>query len=220
MSRFGKYLPQSNPAGVADNTPPNGARQRKRKSEQDSDKSESQASTLVALAGDAVLFHDGDEAYAQISEGGHREVWRIGSKACKYWLQRKYWIVTSKAANSQALQDAIGVLRGQALFEGLQRKTAVRISGNDDTIWLDLANDNWQAVRIDASGWRVVENPDVAFVRPRGVLPLPTPISGGSLDELRELVNVASDDDWILIVAWLVAALRPSGPYPALSVNG
>ena len=98
--------------------------------------------------------------------------------------------------------------------------TAVRVAGDDDVIWLDLANESWQAVRIDANGWRIVDNPDVAFVRPRGVLPLPTPEPDGSLDDFRKLVNVESDEDWILIVAWLVASLRPSGPYPALSVNG
>ncbi|MCA9063647.1 MAG: hypothetical protein KDA96_11330 [Planctomycetaceae bacterium] len=166
------------------------------------------------------LFHDGDEAFAAIDVAGHREVWRLGSKAFRYWLCSQYWIVTRSAPNSQALQDAIGVLRGRAMFEGQHRTTAVRISGNDDVIWLDLANDSWQAVRIDAGGWSIVDRPLVAFVRPRGVLPLPTPIRGGSLDELRELVNVPNDTDWILIIAWLVAALRPRGPYPALSING
>ena len=190
------------------------------KNSRDGEKSESQASTLVALASDAVLFHDGDEAYARIPVSGHFETWRIGSKSFKFWLLSKFWTVTRSAANSQAVQDAIGVLRGQALFEGKQHTTAVRVSGNDDCIWLDLANDKWQAVRIDAKGWRVVDKPNVAFIRPRGVLPLPIPETGGSLDELRDLVNVPDDNDWILIMAWLVASLRPSGPYPVLSING
>ena len=29
-----------------------------------------------------------------------------------------------------------------------------------------------------------------------------------------------SDDDFILLVAWLVGAFRPEGPYPILRVNG
>ncbi len=190
------------------------------KGKRSSDKGDSQATTLVALAGDVDLFHDSDEAFARIEIAGHRETWRLGSKAFRNWLQRQYWAVTKSAANAQAVQDAIGVLRGRALFEGPRRETAVRIAGDDDCIWLDLANGSWQAVKIDASGWRVVDRPDVAFVRPRGVLELPTPERDGSLDELRALVNVESDDDWILILGWLVAAMRPSGPYPVLSVNG
>jgi hypothetical protein len=36
---------------------------------------------------------------------------------------------------------------------------------------------------------------------------------------LQEWVNVA-DDDWPLLVAWLVAALRPRGPFPVLPLAG
>jgi hypothetical protein len=175
---------------------------------------------LVALAGAAELFHDGDEAYARIEIAGHREAWRIGAKAFRHWLQSKFWMVNHSAASSQAVQDALGVLRGKALFEGDKKTTAVRVAGREECIWLDLANGAWQAVKVDAFGWRIEDNPDVVFVRPRGMLPLPAPERGGSFDELRALLNVESDDDWLLILGWLVAALCPSGPYPVLSVNG
>jgi hypothetical protein len=49
---------------------------------------------------------------------------------------------------------------------------------------------------------------------------LPAPVRGGSLDELRPFVNLAGDDDWRLLAAWLVAALRPRGPYPLLCLHG
>ncbi len=52
------------------------------------------------------------------------------------------------------------------------------------------------------------------------MLPLPTPTRGGSLDLLRQYVNVGSDDDFRLLVAWLVASLRPVGPYPLLILQG
>jgi hypothetical protein len=49
--------------------------------------------------------------------------------------------------------------------------------------------------------------------------PLPIPISG-SVSELRRFVNANADQNWILMVAWLVAALNPSGPYPILVLQG
>lgn len=67
-------------------------------------------------------------------------------------------------------------------------------------------------MEIDAEGWRVVERPPVYFKRSNGALPLPEPVPGGSIDELRELLNVASEDDFKLIAGWLLAALRPRGP--------
>ena len=58
----------------------------------------------------------------------------------------------------------------------------------------------------------------VAFRCPKAMLPLPTPVVGGSVYELSEFVNV-EDEQWPLLVAWLVASLRPVGPYPVLSIN-
>jgi hypothetical protein len=52
------------------------------------------------------------------------------------------------------------------------------------------------------------------------MLALPVPEQGGSIEELRELLNIQSRDDFILIVSWLLAALRGLGPYPVLAVSG
>jgi hypothetical protein len=53
----------------------------------------------------------------------------------------------------------------------------------------------------------------------RGMTALPMPIDGGKIDELREFLRV-DDDQWVLIVAWLVAAFHPEGPYAILILQG
>lgn len=50
--------------------------------------------------------------------------------------------------------------------------------------------------------------------------PLPEPEAGGLIEELRQFVNVRSDEDFMLVVGWLVAALRHRGPFPVLAVAG
>lgn len=87
-------------------------------------------------------------------------------------------------------------------------------------IWLDLADDDWCAVRVDTTGWVVVSDPPVRFRRRRGSLPLPEPVSGGSIEQLRPFINVASQDDWIMIVSFLIASLRDVGPFPVLEFAG
>src|SRR4051812_4951480 len=49
---------------------------------------------------------------------------------------------------------------------------------------------------------------------------LPIPVHGGSLGELRRFVNVASEDDWRLMVAWLTQALRAGTPCPIATMHG
>jgi hypothetical protein len=52
------------------------------------------------------------------------------------------------------------------------------------------------------------------------MLPLPVPQQGGSIEALNSFLNLASRNDFVLIVAWLLAALRSGGPYPLLAISG
>jgi hypothetical protein len=178
---------------------------------------------LVEEAG-AELFHapggHDTEEYATIQIGNHKETWPVCSKGFRRWLGRLYYERLEKAPGGQALQDALNVLAGKALHDGPECPVAVRVAEQGGTIWLDLANADWQAAEITSTGWRVTANPPIRFLRKRGLLPLPLPVSGGSVDELRPLVNLPDPDAWKLYVAWLVAALRPDRPFPVLIVNG
>ncbi len=105
------------------------------------------------------------------------------------------------------------------MFGNDVRDTFVRIAGHGGKIYLDLADEQWRAIEIDCKGWRLVASPPVMFRRPKGMLPLPEPATGGSITELRELINV-DEQGWMLIVGWLLATFRDKGPYPVLVIYG
>jgi hypothetical protein len=50
--------------------------------------------------------------------------------------------------------------------------------------------------------------------------PLPLPLRGGSIEALAPFVNLTSDKNFVLVVAWLLGALRGGGPYPVLAIAG
>jgi hypothetical protein len=50
--------------------------------------------------------------------------------------------------------------------------------------------------------------------------PLPLPLRGGSIESLAPFLNLARESDFVLVVAWLLGALRAGGPYPALAIAG
>jgi len=52
------------------------------------------------------------------------------------------------------------------------------------------------------------------------MLALPEPLRGGRLDLLRQLLNVAEDDDALLLVGWLMGCLYPRGPRAVLQLLG
>ncbi len=187
-----------------------------------SPKKPSQATILVELVreSEAELFHGADEvAYVRIPCGTHVETWPLRSKAARRWIARLFYDCEGTTPGGQALQDGLLTLEGIAFFEGFLHDVHLRLAGAEDAVYLDLADDYWQAVEITKGGWEVVADMPVRFRRPRGMRPLPTPVHGGRLDELREFVNVA-DEDWPLLAAWLVAALRPRGPFPVLPLHG
>ena len=118
------------------------------------------------------------------------------------------------------MQSALNVIEARAHFDAPERVVHIRVGGLDDRLYLDLCDENWRAVEIDTAGWRVIDNPPVRFRRAAGMRPLPVPMPGGSVETLRSFLNVRSDPDFVLVVAWALAVLRNRGPYPVLVLSG
>lgn len=186
------------------------------------DQKQSHSATLVRLALQAELFHHDEEAYASFLIDGHRETHPINTKRFRTWLTHLFYLNFGRVPGSQALQDALGTLFGRALFASPSIPVAIRMAQHDGAYWLDLANPEWQAVRIDVHGWSVLDSTavPVRFIRRKAMRALPTPVTGGSVAELRPFVNVREEADWVLLLGWLVATLRPTGPYPNVNICG
>jgi hypothetical protein len=181
----------------------------------------SQATILLDIAQGADLFHTLDgTGFADLEVRGHRETWPIRSKTFRRWLSRSYYERTGGAPNSEARQTALNIIEAQAAFDGREQSVSVRVAGFSGMIYLDLVDEEWRAVEISADGWRVIKDPPVRFRRSAGMRPLPRPMCGGSVNSLRSFLNVQSDADFTLIVAWVLAALRDCGPYPVIVVAG
>jgi hypothetical protein len=123
------------------------------------------------------------------------------------------------------MSSALDQIEASALWDGPERPICIRIGGLNGKIYLDLCNKEWRAIEVDANGWRIVDHPPVRFRRAPGMLPLPMPVCGGSVNDLRPFLNLNKksddeDDDFVLVVAWALAVLRDRGPYPVLALGG
>jgi len=179
------------------------------------------ADILIDLALTAELFHSPEGiGFADLDITGHRETWPIHSKTFRRWLAQRFFEATKGAPSSEALRSALNVIEAKAIFDAPERVVNVRVAELDGKLYLDLCDEAWRAIEIDASGWQVIHNPPVRFRRSRGMRPLPLPQPGGTIDALRPFLNVKSDADFVLIVAWVVACLRNRGPYPVAALSG
>jgi hypothetical protein len=167
------------------------------------------------------LFHTAaGTAFADILVNGHRETWPIRCKRFRAWLRRRYYEATGSATSAAELRSALDLLETQAQFDGPERDVHIRIAEHNGRIYLDLADEHWRAVSIGPDGWRLIGCPPVRFRRPAGMLPLAQPEQGGSIEALRSFLNLPSWNDFVLVVAWVLAALRGGGPYPLLAISG
>ena len=149
------------------------------------------------------------------------ENWRIHSSACRNWIAGQYYEKTGETIGNQALEDALRTLQARAIAEGKTYTTWRRVGrGPDGKLYLDLCDEARRVVEISATGWKIIDRAPVKMLRSPAMRPLPEPEGGEVIERLRGFVNVATDDDFVLIVSWLVAALRPDLPIPILAING
>ncbi len=128
------------------------------------------------------------------------------------------------SVSDKAMAEAMPAFEAMALT-GEVKNPAVRVLLLENSIILDLGDDLWRAVVINANGWHVMEKTAAPLIRPDGMRPLPVPRNDpDALPKLRRLVNLPSgnegDAGFRLIVMWCMSCLWPSGPYPILAIDG
>jgi hypothetical protein len=181
-----------------------------------------QSDDVIDIGRDALeLFHDEQERpHARRREGGPRGAFKIPSRECRRLLQRGYREEFGRYPSPQALTTGMDALAAEAVHEGPEEKVFLRVGGDTRQVLFNLADDAGRVVEAARDGWRVRSSAAVQFARRETIQAVPAPREGGSLDLLREFINVETEEDFILLVSWLVMTLCPSGPYPVLILQG
>ncbi len=176
--------------------------------------------TLMELVEHLELWHTPErEAWATLGVNGHLENWPAKGEWFRDWLAGEYYQRYGTSPGETAITDAVGTIAAKARL-GATHELHLRVGRAGSTIWLDLGDETWRAVRIDAKGWETVNKAGVKFRRVDAMRALPEPVPEGSIDELMPFVNCATFGERTLTVAWLVAAFNPNLSCPILALNG
>lgn len=169
-----------------------------------------QAVQLVALAqkkGDELFFSLDGEPYALVHNGHRLDAIKIASSTYHNLLKKRFYDSKHNIPDAQAIKDAAGMLAAMAEFEGKRYPVYTRVGSHSGNLYLDLCNDAGEVAVVTRDGWHITQGPEVKFRRTQTMKPLPRPVKGGSIDELRQFLNVKSNKDWVLLVGWLLASL-------------
>ena len=185
-------------------------------------KNPSQAQLLLAMAEDTyrLIRSDDGRAYAVPKLGPPIAVplaSRSGNSV-RARLAASLHRQTGKVASASALSDCITVLEGEA-SELDPRPVWLRVGRHDDTVVVDMGTGTGQCITITRRGWTIETDSPVIFRRSELTHPLVQPQRGGTLDALRELVNLP-EEDYRLAIAWVVAAYFTGIPHPILLIQG
>ena len=176
---------------------------------------------VLACASDAELFSDNNKrAYANYIVKDAKHTAPLGSRAFQLWLTQKFLGENGLAPRPETLRAAINTLEAKALFGDKKMPVNYRLGMQENTIHLDLGNDATKIIEINKTEWLPTTGMQFNFLRPDGMHDLPMPVEGGTIEALRPFLNTSSEEDFVLAVSWLLAALRPAGPYPVLALTG
>jgi hypothetical protein len=159
--------------------------------------------------------------YAGVSVDGRLDYYRLESDEFRRFLLRHYHEATGTVPREAVVANVVATLRSRAEIRADVEPVFLRVArDHSGTAFLvDLGDPARRAVRIGADGWELIDHPGVPFWRPSGQHAFPAPARGGSIELLRNYVNLC-EHHWPLLLGWLTAALRPRGPYPVLVLMG
>jgi hypothetical protein len=118
----------------------------------------SQVEDIIRYAREgAWLFHAPDgTAYAAVEVDGHLETHAIRSVRFRDWILIRFLRQRGRAPNSQLLTDGLNTIRAIAVYHGPEMPVFVRVAEHEGDVYIDLGNENWDAVRVTREGYEVV----------------------------------------------------------------
>jgi hypothetical protein len=187
-------------------------------------KKESQVDILMRLAEQHVQDWFTDqyrEAHARFKVGDHFEIWPILGRDFRDWLGGLYYSATGKGCGPDAMRTALATCSAKARFGGSgEHELHVRVAAHDNALWYDLADAGWRSVRITSDEWKIISDTPILFRRLRNTGPQVEPVRGGDIDDVFKLINLKDARARILFKAWLLAAVMPNIPHPAMLFYG
>jgi len=170
------------------------------------------------------FFDETKELWATIDRYSHREYHAINSQNFADECRRLYMGANGRVIGSESLKIALENMRAGLQGRGglLGKKTYLRIGGDENTIFYDLADPTWQVIKVDKEGWRVINDSPIIFKRFPHMQQQAIPVKGdiGAIKEILRFVNVEAEDSKILIEVWLVSLFIPEIAHPVLVLYG
>lgn len=196
---------------------------------------ESKAESVInLLRQEAEFYHDEDnECWIRSKvpnkpdesgavSGSHYEVHNLNSEGFRDYAELIFYRTTGGVIGESAMKDIIDGLRPVARHDSEQKEVCLRYAKVGDTVYINMANDTWQVIEVDKTGWRIKEGNEVPvlFTRDKYMRALPEPERGHDIGKLWEAIPIKDSEDRNRLMVWMITAMLPDTDYLMLEITG
>jgi hypothetical protein len=204
--------------------------------EEDKQNRESSSQKLLSLAKvqcEELFVDQYGEPYAAVKINEHLETLNLNHTRFRSWICKTYHEQEGLVPNSENIANAINILRANAQFDGNSKQLYLRVAydttkdetgtmrTNQTTIYYDLTNPEWEAVRITPEGWSIVKAP--VLFRRHNALPQVDPSKTyppDIFDQFIKLLNIKGEEKKLLLKCYIITSFIPEIDKPILMLHG
>jgi len=168
-----------------------------------------------------LVYDQNNTPYCEVMRHNQCQIISMYSQSFHDWVRHGFFSAYTRALRNHDIKDAVEHLSCMAKLTGKKITTALRLACRNDTCYINTASANHEVIKITTNGWEVEPNPAIYFVESNTAEALPLPKPGGTIDVLRKkYLNLGSDDDWHIMVVYLVSAIFDLPSKPFILLNG
>ncbi len=162
-----------------------------------------------------------DTAYATLPTG---QTVKVKSSIFRDYLTYEYRSIMGGYIKDNAVKDVIHNINGEVMFNAKKTEIFKRVGYSSDkaNIYIDLADDNFNVIKVNAKGWEVVQSKStgIRFETSKDMQPLPLPTQKGDISKLWKYTNIKDENQQKLALAWIINCFIPFSGYPVLVLTG
>ena len=184
-------------------------------------KSKSQLEQVVDMVSEYEIFQsNANEYFIRINENGFTKDIQIASAHFRRWIRIESKERFGFLLKDNSVREVCEYAKAMADVQGIKYPVHLRVAHQDGKIYVDLGNDDWDMIEINKSEWLKKKIEGVSFKRPDALSPQVVPSPTSDIELLKKYLNFESENDYLLIKAFLLGTFNPHGGLPILILSG
>jgi len=178
--------------------------------------------TVEALEDRVTMFQSRDEMlYVRFTWNKKHQIAKLQGSSFRAYVQDFYYNLHGDVPPRSSTEAIVDWFKGKCLTSP-RLSPSVRVKKYKDATWFNMSDKDWRYIKVDQEGWNIEKEcpPEVPLVREQSVSRYPDPVKGGNLELLKKHIHYGDEEQWKLLVGFMLSVMRDEKEYPILVISG